>query len=257
MILLGDIHGRLSIIINFVQKNDIDNENIIQVGDFGLGFDSYLTDIENLDKLNNILSKKNNKLYALKGNHDNPEFWNGHLDNKWSNIKLVKDYSILEIEGYNILFVGGAISIDRKSRLKEMQMYASKGIKTDLYWFDEEFILNTDILSNLENIDIVITHTSPDFCFPINKFGFSPIVEEYSLNDDNLKNDLLNERMLVTKMFNILSEKNNISMWFYGHFHNSLYQNINECGFKLLGIDEFYDYKGKKYEENLNNLYKQ
>ena len=97
MILLGDIHGRLSIIINFIQKNDIDNENIIQVGDFGLGFDSYLTDIENLDKLNNILSKKNNKLYALKGNHDNPEFWNGRLDNKWSNIKLVKDYSILEI----------------------------------------------------------------------------------------------------------------------------------------------------------------
>jgi len=255
MIFLGDIHANFSYLTWYIKHGKISNESIIQVGDYGLGFTSYENDLKVQSELNNTLKKNNITLYTIRGNHDNPYFWDGHLDGHFSNIHYLKDYSVLNIEGFNMLFIGGALSIDRKYRLKQMQTAASYGRDIELYWFDEPFILDKEKMENIKNIDIVVTHTSPDFCVPVNKFGFSPIVDEYAHYDKTLKDELIEERKTVTEMWNILKKNSNPRIYLYGHFHSSNFENIDGCEFRLLGINEWYNYKGKDYEDELNKLY--
>jgi hypothetical protein len=42
--------------------------------------------------------------------------------------------------------VGGALSIDRVPRRKDMQLMASRGIAKELYWYDENFVLDEDVM---------------------------------------------------------------------------------------------------------------
>ena len=252
---LGDIHGNFNYMLWQLKQEIIKDAHLIQVGDFGLGFIDYEKDIHNMTEINKSLIKNNVHLWVIRGNHDNPLFWNGHVDGKWENLHLVKDYTVQNLSGYNVLFVGGALSIDRKSRLNDMQQYASKGVKKELYWFDENFNLDTDKLKELKEIDIVVTHTAPDFCYPNNKFGFSPIVDSLAKYDPELKAELIAERNLITDMYNVIMENNNPRMWFYGHFHTSKIDNFNGVEFRLLDINEVFMYRDKDYEDELNQLY--
>jgi len=131
---LGDVHGQFDY-LNWKIKDNPDvfnNSSIIQVGDFGIGF-KYNESSEkiSLKKLNDTCVKHNIHIYAIRGNHDNPSYFNQNHDPVYSNIHLVPDYSVLTIDGKNILCIGGAISIDR--------VYRIEGID---YWKDENFIFD-------------------------------------------------------------------------------------------------------------------
>ena len=142
MIFLGDIHGNCAWLRYVIENNQsaYRNQTIIQVGDFGVGFTTEYNDNKTLEDLDKFLSKFNIIMYVLKGNHDNPLYFKGnHIFN---NLKLMPDYSVIEVEGSKILLVGGALSIDRSDRLKYMQIAASQGISRESYWFDEAFALD-------------------------------------------------------------------------------------------------------------------
>ena len=256
LIFIGDIHQNFAYLKWYAKQRHLENASIIQLGDWGLGFNDYNYDIRLMDDLNKFFEERNIHTYALRGNHDDPFFWDGHLDNKWTNLHLVKDYTILNICGYDIFFCGGSISIDRKYRLNEMQMYARNGQQKNLYWFDEKFVLNEEKLKEVKGVDIVVTHTAPDFCFPQNVNGkFAPIVDHFAYGDPTLKDELMEERLLVTKMWEILKENNFPRMWLYGHFHNTHMDTFDGCDFRLLNINEAFEYRGKDYEDELNKLY--
>jgi predicted phosphodiesterase len=223
MYLLGDIHGNFNEISYFAQKN-IEKEptTLIQVGDFGAGFHAdFLNDME---YLNNILREFNITLYAIRGNHDDPKFFDGTYN--WSNIKLLPDYTVMVIEGKRILFIGGATSIDRLQRTPD---------KT--WWEGEVFNLDVDKLSQYENIDVVITHTAPKFTFPI---GFNSLVMSFAAYDPMLIEDLTNERNAIAIAYETLKEKNKITKWFYGHFHATETTYYEDTNFHLLGINQFH-----------------
>src|ERR1700753_1506161 len=119
---LGDIHGRFENLKKLIKRYKIGKNDevayIIQCGDFGIGFHP-TTDEENLHLLNKFLKRRNIIMIVIRGNHDDPSFFTGtHI---FSNLKLVSDYSTMDIYGIKYLFVGGAISIDRKPRLDRMQ----------------------------------------------------------------------------------------------------------------------------------------
>ena len=223
MILLGDIHGNFQCIVNFCYKNELKEPlTLIQVGDFGAGFSSeFVIDMEHL---NDTLSEYNVTLYAIRGNHDDPHYFNGEYE--WSNIKLLKDYTVLVLEGKKILFVGGAISIDRLQRTENRS-----------WWRGEEFVFDPDRLAEYEGIDIVVTHNAPWFAYPSN---FNNLVMSFAAYDLTLLDDLTRERGSLTEMFNILKEKNNIKHWFYGHFHATKVEIHNDINFNLLGINSLY-----------------
>ena len=88
--ILGDIHSNFSIINYYLKSLKIENSIIIQIGDFGLGFKEK-EERKNLLELNYKLLENNCMLYAIRGNHDNPEYFNNL--NLYSNIILLKDWS--------------------------------------------------------------------------------------------------------------------------------------------------------------------
>jgi predicted phosphodiesterase len=226
MILLGDIHGNFQTIVNFARKHKSDEPKyLVQVGDFGVGFNSEF--IYDMEYLNEELRNSNITLYVIRGNHDNPNFFNGEYE--WSNLKLLKDYTVMVIEGKRLLLIGGAISIDRLAR--------KEGVS---WWKDETLKFDKELLESLEGIDVVVTHSAPNFTFPQT---FNHLVMSFAAYDANLLNDLTLERELFSEMYKILSKKNNIKDWFYGHFHRTTSETYDNTRFNLLGIDHFFNYE--------------
>lgn len=233
--LLGDIHGYWSVIVNHLVYNDEKNIAYIQVGDFGIGF--YEDEPDKLKQLDDMLNDYESDLYVMRGNHDNPAWFKDGGNDKITDIKaglkriiFIQDYTVLNIDFENILFVGGAVSIDRRPRMMDIR---------ESWWVDEIFVLDEEKLKGFENIDRVITHTAPDFCEPR---GFNSLVYGYAAYDMGLLQDLKIERDLITKMANILmlNGKNpKLKGWYYGHFHNNYRFLHNNMEFVCLTINRF------------------
>jgi len=258
LLFLGDIHGNFNYVKWYIKAHKIKDCTIYQVGDFGIGFTNEFNDMNTLGDLNKFLKEYNIQMYVIRGNHDNPKFFDGHLANHFDNLHLLADYTVIDIEGTKILGVGGAISVDRRPRMREQLEYARANRDIELYWYDEVFVLDEEKLKTFENIDIVVTHTAPDFCMPVNKNGFGHLVQTFAQDDKKLYDDLRQERDLVTKMCNILKEKNKPDYWFYGHFHTDWFGNIEGVNYRLLAINEMYEYKNWKdyepeWEKDLGN----
>ncbi len=248
---LGDIHRHFGVIATWINKFEITNSIIIQVGDFGVGF--FDNDSIHLINLDNILFETNNILYVIRGNHDNPScfvdnnnvnvtLWDHDgkkvhvLDlnkaiNELKNIRFLPDYSVLDINDEKWLFVGGAVSIDRSNRVLGQS-----------YFYDEKFVFDIDRISEIFGIDRVVTHSSPDFCPPI---YHGHMIYSYAQKDNTLVEDLKYERSQISSMFTELKKNNNIKSWYYGHFHNSSIIYNDSTEFICLNINEFKQVLGR------------
>jgi DNA repair exonuclease SbcCD nuclease subunit len=228
MIFIGDLHGNFKYLCQEIKKRK--DVIYIQVGDFGIGF-SPDTDDDNMLFINDILISTNSKLYAIRGNHDDPLYFDGSHD--LSNLVFVKDYSVMNIEGNNILFIGGAISIDRKYREKRQE-----DTGRPCHWNDSIFNYNPELIKNLKDIDIVVTHSTPNIATP---YGCSaPIVLSWAEEDETLISELEKERSELTSIYQILKDGGNpISKWVYGHYHFEDYSVVDNTSFYLLDIGQF------------------
>jgi UDP-2,3-diacylglucosamine pyrophosphatase LpxH len=229
MYFIGDVHGDFNSLLTKIKGNNINHSNLIQVGDFGLGFQSLNDDMSFLKKLNVFLLKSSNHLYVIRGNHDDPAFFDGSI--KRSNIHLLPDYSVITLEGKTLLMAGGAISIDRKVRKVGLNYWPQEFFK-----FDQEK-LNL-IIGAHEKLDVIVTHTAPSFISPQT---YDPLVLRYAKGDETLLQELEAERKLVDQFYSIVKSKTP-THWYYGHFHYShteLYDNIR---FTILNENEFVKY---------------
>lgn len=226
--LLGDLHGNFKALRQALKKQRIQQATIVQVGDFGVGYASFLKDLKAMEKLNSVLKALDSTLFVMRGNHDNPGYFSGEVPRALdqSHITFVADYTVLKINRLNFLLVGGAISIDRK-----VQVIGKN------YWKEEVLVYNEAKTKALRNIDVVVTHSAPDFTPP---FKFNDLVLTFAKNDPQLIDDLQEERAKLTEMYQCLKKdpSNKLSHWFYGHFHapqQFLYENTQMV---LVGINE-------------------
>jgi hypothetical protein len=238
---LGDIHGNFNLIHQYVKMYDIKDAHIIQVGDFGVGFQTLEKERRMLEMYHPLLVKNNVFVWAIRGNHDyKPYFDNDPFG--FTNIKLIPDYTVLNLEGKNILCVGGAVSVDRMWRYTKCQRNGDFITKlgNESWWPDETFVLDIDKIANLRDINIVVTHTCPDYCPPDNTFGFGPFVEGIirETGDKELKTDLMAERLAVTEMFTVLKMNNDIENAYYGHFHKTDQIQMYGTNHRLLNVGE-------------------
>jgi predicted phosphodiesterase len=219
----GDTHGNFHNILNKMNRYQLSDCNIVHVGDFG-AFDFNISKIKAFDallKLNNI------KMFVVRGNHDDPSFFDGRTI---GNITFVADYTVLELDGDRILCIGGAVSVDRVARIEK-----------DLdYHFDEKLNFNQNILEDIRDVNVLVTHTAPDICFPSPNYAFSDFIQSYAKNDPTLIDELIEERVNVRKIFEILNKNNKIEQHYYGHFHNSYVEEIDGCVHRLLNVDEIF-----------------
>jgi predicted phosphodiesterase len=240
---LGDIHGAFKKIKKKIKRLHIGNNEdityIIQVGDFGIGFHPK-SDLQQLQNLNSFFANRNIIFIAIRGNHDDPSYFQGnHI---YSNLQLLPDYTVMELYGIKHLFVGGAVSIDRTWRLQKDQEAASYGSSQRSYWRDELFVLDEEKLKDITGIEVVITHTAPEWCYPDNRGGYGKFVEEWIPYDSDLTKDLDAERVAMTKMFDILKQNGNyVKSHLYGHFHDNKITMNYYTNHYLLNIDEFFE----------------
>ena len=90
--------------------------------------------------------------------------------------------------------------------------------------------------SYLNNIHVVATHTAPTFVFPYTKEG----VHHWMLRDMQLKYDLEQERGVMDRIFNKLKDnQERLLEWYYGHFHATQTNVVDNVKFCLLDICEF------------------
>lgn len=216
--------------------NPYSNSVIFVAGDCGFGFnkEKYYTDL--LEKYNKILEYNNIYLIFVRGNHDDPSYFDGERVN-FSNIKAVPDYSIVEANGKVILCVGGAISTDRvwrKEQEKRINRFKSTNPKT-LYWANEAPILDKtkmdEIFGEYDKIDYVISHTAPSFVDPMEHTG----LQEWEDNDKDLRTDVVNERVTMDRIFEYLRDNNRKPIyWAYGHFDMTLIDKRSGTWFRAL-----------------------
>ena len=227
---LGDIHGDFSPIYRWNTHNE--NSFLIQVGDFGVGFSDVTP--QRLANIDRVLGEGNNTVYVIRGNHDDPTWFNNSTKDTYTHLKFVEDDTILEILGKKILCVGGGISLDRKFRKEGKN-----------YWPGEPMVYDDKLESLLPNndIDIVVTHVMSN---NVHALGDSPFVREMCHDDTYLKRDMDKEQEELSKLFTTVAS--NIRgtwgpkerMWFYGHYHESLRNKDQYFSYVVLTIDELY-----------------
>lgn len=238
-----DIHGQWNAVTYYIRQYKIQDSVFIFCGDVGIGFERlehYTNRI--VPELHKVLKKYNDIFIWFAGNHDDPRYFENQLINT-NYVKCIPTYSVINILGKNILNVSGGISIDRVHRKSQDSLklvdymkwhncdYQTAEQKCPLsYWKDEPVIYKPKVE---ERIDIICTHSAPSFCFSNDKGG---IVYEFAQYDPDLLKDIEQERATMDMIYN--DYKDEVTHWYYGHFHKNNMQTINKTCFKLLNIGE-------------------
>ena len=241
IVVSGDIHGDFtSLVYKCCVEYGMTDTLIIVAGDCGFGFESPIYYEDVYKKCRNKLSQANNWIVFVRGNHDNPAYFNlQHI--KHARWMTIPDYSIIKACGHTILCVGGATSIDRALRMASKKYHLpskDNPLIPTLYWHNEQPVFDQerlDVIDKHHAIDVVITHTSPSFC-ALTSHNF---LEEWIMVDPALLDDLKTERKVMDDIYNYLYTKNHpLRYWYYGHFHESWHEQINDTMFHLLDIME-------------------
>lgn len=198
---------------------------LIHVGDCGAGFEHEMVEVRYLDKIQKYCEANNGQVFICRGNHDKPSCWDlTHNYNKlFSRIEFVPDYTYKIINDKTFLFVGGAISIDRKFRVEGKS-----------YWKDEVFVLREDY-KTLPPCDVLITHTAGDHQYP---YGGLAKLADFFIKDVHLESELLDERKLVKELYYQVQPR---VAHLYGHFHSPHSEYVNNTLWRCLKIDEVAD----------------
>ena len=225
---LGDTH-EVFIINRLLESRLPEGSLVIHVGDLGLGFGPKIHDKIDLAKLNETLVNNDLTLWAIRGNHDDPQWWNNQrLTEEFSNIELVPDYTAREVNGEKYLFVGGAISVDRNAHYSNGTPVREQG-RT---WWADEVVEERD-LAQISECDVLITHTCPSYIGPPTK---SSHMDYYAKNDPTLLDELTQERHFMDQLVN----KTKPRLLVCGHMHRSEILKQDGKLYRILDINELW-----------------
>lgn len=211
MIICGDIHGEFKGFEEFLFN--FEKEIIIQAGD-----NAYYWDYVSTPKLNTY----GNKVYFVPGNHENWDRIESEIGRHGlfpvevaKNIFICPIGSTLQINNKTILFIGGADSIDKHTRILGHT------------WWRQEILTNIDldyIYDNVEKADIIISHTCPN-SFDV---GFQYVQK---LHDPT--------RIVLEEIL----YKYKPELWIFGHWHHNLkgnHTNTNYIGLNYYPEDSWW-----------------
>ena len=228
IIITGDIHGYWKYLNTLLNKKKPDK--VIVCGDFGYwphmngnkafgekgkpwnqyGIKNPVTDILWLD--GNHENHEEITIMVVKCGHHMPirmnEFEKAN-NSKYKPVYYMPRCSRLDINNYRCLFLGGALSIDKDSRVEGVS------------WWRNEVMSHSDYLNFPEgNYDIIFSHTIPTSIMSKLKI---PIWNSGKLKDPSC--DILDAALLRYKP----------KRWYFGHFHQEFNFKMDGCEF--IGLD--------------------
>lgn len=185
ILVVGDIHGDFGPLNALIARRK--PQIVLACGDFG-----YWPKWEGKKR---VIKAGKTKVYFCDGNHEDHWSLRQLINNEiFPNVFYMKRGSVLTLEdGRNILFVGGAQSIDKYIR------------KEGVDWFREEEIMPEDLDKMPDantKIDIVISHTCPDEIL-------SQLPNVYNVEAVDWS------RKALSHVF----QRFRPSLWYFGHFH--------------------------------------
>ena len=227
---VGDIHGSLHVLRDYVREVEDKLSCLIQVGEFGVHPNELKTWAAK------SLWKSKIPVYFIDGNHEYFEtfYHNQEVTEILPNLFYVPRGTVMEIDGKKIAFLGGASSIDKAYRLKQK-----------LHWDDRENILPTEVLKLYDNVfkddravDILVTHIPPHSIIetrfdPRGKLQFDVPITWTDLNGK-----------VVEEVWNKLGRP----MMYCGHMHKSVLFDNNS---RVLDINELFVYPSMYSEEEM------
>lgn len=216
--LMGDYHQQKSRLL--AQIKTIPAEScVIVLGDLEAYHPS---DLIELDK---IATHHKAHFYIMRGNHDNPKFWQ---DRMWTgilnlhNITLLNEVDCLLWKQMKLITVNGAVSIDRTCfRFLEGKCWP----KTEASPKDA-----IERVQALGSCDILITHTGNPSQYDLN----NEFLASYASTDPLLIEDIKQERILIQK----LQMASQCERHYYGHFHRSMTEEQFDVATRCLDICE-------------------
>lgn len=220
--IVGDIHGEFRELVWTITQKGLENTAFIIAGDFGLGFykRGYYNGI--YERIKNNLSKNRNCILGVRGNHDNPEYFNPEskeffLD--YPEFKALPDYTRLYWGEREILVIGGATSIDKDWRIKEETKNGRK-----IWWENERPVQDLSKVNFKE--DIIISHESP-LCL-------DPVLIRDNEVDLEIYHNILEDRKYLDRILKETRPNN----YYFGHYHKSFSGNWGDTLWKGLDINE-------------------
>ena len=223
--ILGDHHGFFGEFYEKIDKFNIKDCILIHVGDGGEGFVKPTSkQMRQFRHCNNFFKARNILYKSIRGNHSDPLYFDGRV--KLSNFELLPDYHTEILNGEKFLFVGGAISVDRKIR--------REGVS---YWRNEGFVLDE---SKAVKCDVLITHSAPSWIGPDD---FSDI-QGWIDRDVHLTDELTQKRRDHNKLYK-LCKPNRAYM---GHFHSTFSVDFDDCYGNILSILEIREHHKRKID---------
>lgn len=248
IVVSGDIHGEFNqLVYKLCVQYHMRDTVLIVAGDCGFGFEKNGSYENMVNRNNKRMAESNNWIVFVRGNHDNPAYFDGCCF-KYQRFVAVPDYAIIQACSHTLLCVGGAISIDRQYRIEEWKNRRLKLITSDssadvfskdVYWPDEAPFFDEkkmDAICSKYAIDMVISHTAPSFCELFTKENLS----HWTKSDASLLADVDSERATMDELYKRLMKDNHpVTHWYYGHFHQSWHCSFDSIIFRMLDIMEF------------------
>lgn len=222
ILVIGDTHGEWGELNKLIQKKN--PEIVLQCGDFGYWPKFSGTNVLGKQRINHDgrivrsiwhqcgIKNHDIAIHFCDGNHE--DHWAlADLDKKNDNqicpkVFYQKRGSILTLpDGRNVLFMGGADSIDKEHRT------------VGLDWFPEEYIRLRDVIDLPDmRIDVVISHTCPEEFLYNLKFNYIKSVDP------------------SCKALSYILEKYQPKQWFFGHWHQFKEGSRNGCYWTCLNM---------------------
>jgi len=216
----GDIHGELSGLVRNAVNRGISCADILVVGDFGAGFGRPKSMDVAYGKVRAALEKNDICIYTIRGNHDDPAFFDGKHD--FERLHFLPDHRIIEICGKRIYPIGGAVSADldlvdpltRKSRRMINDTLIKMGSCKRIWWSGEPLV---PIVNGFPSaVDIVVSHEAP--------LSFAPPL----VRPDYVRDETWLKIVESRKYLDYVLSQVKPTLWFYGHYH-SHYEGCVEC----------------------------
>ena len=205
----GDCHQDMRKIYAFADKMELGSDDyIIVLGDMGIFWRHDKADANVIIK--DFEARYNFNLYFIDGNHENFKILNSleedenHMGYISEHIRHLKRSRRYNIDGKDILALGGADSIDKFRRTP------------GLSWWEEEAITDDDV----DRVDpgeytYVLTH-----CCPISIFKtYKPYLCTLGNIVDDTNPDFHISDNKLEQVYNFIDFKH----WYFGHYHVDLH----------------------------------